>query len=75
MLNMVKRLVREEEGQGMAEYGLILALIAVVVIGALTGIGQNFSPNLRKLIQPYSKMNSPQSKNMGNLFYRNPISA
>ncbi|MGI6488866.1 MAG: Flp family type IVb pilin [Syntrophomonadaceae bacterium] len=40
MLNMVKRLVREEEGQGMAEYGLILALIAVVVIGALTGIGQ-----------------------------------
>lgn len=39
MLNMFKRLVKEEEGQGMAEYGLILALIACVVIGALTLIG------------------------------------
>lgn len=28
-----------EEGQGMAEYGLILALIAIVVIGALTFMG------------------------------------
>lgn len=34
------RLLREEEGQGMAEYGLILALIAVVVIGALTLLGE-----------------------------------
>jgi pilus assembly protein Flp/PilA len=39
MLQVLKRLVREEEGQGMAEYGLILALIAVVVIGALGLIG------------------------------------
>lgn len=30
---------KDERGQGMAEYGLILALIAVVVIGALTLIG------------------------------------
>lgn len=36
MLNMFKRLVKEEEGQGMAEYGLILALIAIVVMGSLT---------------------------------------
>lgn len=28
-----------EEGQGLAEYGLILALIAVVAIGALTVLG------------------------------------
>ncbi|MEW6771804.1 MAG: Flp family type IVb pilin [Bacillota bacterium] len=39
MLELVRRLVREEEGQGMAEYGLILALIAVVVIGALVVLG------------------------------------
>ena len=40
MLQALKRLVREEEGQGMAEYGLILALIAIVVIGAITGMGE-----------------------------------
>lgn len=40
MLQIFKRLVREEEGQGMAEYGLILALIAIVVIGAVSGIGK-----------------------------------
>ena len=39
MMNLFSRLVREEEGQGMVEYGLIIALIALVVIVALTGIG------------------------------------
>lgn len=41
MLNTLKRLVIEEEGQGMAEYALILVAIALVCIGAynLLGIG------------------------------------
>ena len=39
MLTIIKRLVKEEEAQGMTEYGLILALVAVVVIGALTLLG------------------------------------
>lgn len=39
MLNKIKNLVCEEEGQGMAEYGLLLALIAVVVIGVLQLLG------------------------------------
>lgn len=33
--------LRGQEGQGMVEYGLIIALIAVVVIGTLTAIGLN----------------------------------
>jgi len=36
----MKELWINEEGQGMAEYGLIIALIAVVVIAALTMMGQ-----------------------------------
>ena len=37
---MLKRLFCEESGQGMVEYGLIIALVAVAliaVLGALTG--------------------------------------
>ncbi len=39
MSNFIKILVKEEEGQGMAEYGLILAGIAVVVMVAITALG------------------------------------
>jgi pilus assembly protein Flp/PilA len=39
MSEMIKRLVREEEGATAIEYGLIAALIAVVIIGAVTALG------------------------------------
>ena len=35
----VQGMHRKQEGQGMVEYGLILALIAVVVIGVLATMG------------------------------------
>ncbi len=35
---MIKRFFREETGQGMVEYGLIIALVAVVLIGALVSM-------------------------------------
>ena len=37
---------RDEEGQGLVEYGLILALISVVCIAALTLIGTNINSKL-----------------------------
>ena len=36
-------LLKDEEGQGMVEYGLIIALIAVVVLVALGSMGTNIS--------------------------------
>ena len=35
----MKNFWRNEEGQGMVEYGLIIALVAVVVIVGLTALG------------------------------------
>ena len=40
MKQFSKRFVCAEEGQGMAEYGLILALIALVVIGTIAFLGE-----------------------------------
>lgn len=35
MMNKLKGLVVEEQGQGMTEYGLVLGVIAVGVVGTL----------------------------------------
>jgi pilus assembly protein Flp/PilA len=43
---MKKFLFDEESGQGMVEYGLILALIAVVCIVAFTQIGTKTNAKL-----------------------------
>lgn len=39
MLKMLKQFVRDEEGVTAIEYGLIAALIAVVIIGSVTIVG------------------------------------
>jgi len=38
MTKLLKRLYREESGQGMVEYGLIIALVALAVVGGLTAL-------------------------------------
>lgn len=38
-MNLVKRLIKEEEGQGMIEYVLIVAFISIVAIALITGVG------------------------------------
>lgn len=51
MLSIFERLVREEEGQGMAEYGLILALIVLVVIAVFTQLGQAIRGKVNEVVQ------------------------
>ena len=43
MKNLLWSLVREEEGASMVEYGLLVALIAVVAITVLTTLGGGIS--------------------------------
>ena len=43
MNNLFTRFVRDESGATAIEYGLIAALIAVVIIGTLTAIGTSLS--------------------------------
>jgi pilus assembly protein Flp/PilA len=43
MTNLIKRFAHEEDGATAIEYGLIAALIAVAVIGAIRALGQNLS--------------------------------
>ncbi len=43
MSDLIKRFVKEEEGATMVEYGLMVALIAVVCIAAVTLIGTNLA--------------------------------
>ncbi|AYM77852.1 Flp/Fap pilin component [Janthinobacterium sp. HH103] len=38
-MNLIKNFIREEDGVTAIEYGLIAALIAVVIIAAITIVG------------------------------------
>ena len=44
---MIQKFFREEEGATAVEYGLMVALIAVVIISAVTMLGTNLIPNLQ----------------------------
>jgi pilus assembly protein Flp/PilA len=46
LLNTLVAMVRNEEGQGLVEYALIIALIAIVALTALRLIGTNASKKL-----------------------------
>jgi pilus assembly protein Flp/PilA len=49
MNNIFSRFVRDESGATAIEYGLIAALIAVVIITALTSIGSNLNTKLNSV--------------------------
>ncbi|MDI6907370.1 MAG: Flp family type IVb pilin [Thermoanaerobacterales bacterium] len=55
MKELLGRLWKDESGQGMAEYGLILALIAVVVIAAAVSLGTSISDKFSGVAGEISK--------------------
>lgn len=50
LLNWVKDNIKRQEGQAMAEYGIILALIAAVVIALLVTLGTDIKTALQTLV-------------------------
>lgn len=40
---------KEESGQGMVEYGLIIALVSIVVIAALTLVGTKLTELFKRI--------------------------
>jgi pilus assembly protein Flp/PilA len=46
MLNHLIATLKDKKGQALSEYGLILALIAVIAIAALTTLGGKVSTTL-----------------------------
>jgi pilus assembly protein Flp/PilA len=46
----VKDNIKRQEGQAMAEYGIILALIAAVVIALLVTLGSDIQSALQKVV-------------------------
>ena len=48
MKTLFSRFVKDESGATAIEYGLIVALIAVVIISAVTALGTNLNSSLTK---------------------------
>ncbi|MBC8448502.1 MAG: Flp family type IVb pilin [Chloroflexi bacterium] len=49
LLRQLSSMLRREEGQDLAEYGLVIALVAVVAIAAVTLLGGSISTILASI--------------------------
>jgi len=58
MTKFVSRFVKDESGATAIEYGLIAALIAVVIITAVTTLGKNLSTTFSNVA---SELGKPKS--------------
>ena len=50
MFAAITRILRNQKGQGMVEYGLILGLVSIVVITALTSIGTSINTYFQAIV-------------------------
>lgn len=49
MVEWMRNTLEREDGQAMAEYGIILALIAIVVVAALAALGGHLAHILQSV--------------------------
>lgn len=50
MFLLLKKILRDKRGQGLSEYGLLLALIAVACIAVLTLMGGKISEKFQQVV-------------------------
>lgn len=50
-MKYISRFVKDESGATAIEYGLIAALIAVIIIGAVTAVGEGVSANMDEVAE------------------------
>ncbi|HEY9899855.1 Flp/Fap pilin component [compost metagenome] len=48
-MELIAKLIREEEGQSMVEYGLIVAVVALVCAGTYKVLGEKINGMIEKL--------------------------
>lgn len=48
-MNLMMKLIREEEGQSMVEYGLIVAVVALVCVTTYKALGKQVNGMIEKL--------------------------
>ena len=58
MNKFLARFVRDESGVTAMEYGMIAALIAVVILGVLQGVGTNLNTTFGKISSAITAANS-----------------
>jgi len=49
-MEIMKRLVREEEGQGMVEYALIIALISIAAVAVMGTVGDDIVTKFQEVV-------------------------
>lgn len=54
MMKLMKRLWREEEGQGLTEYALLLAALVIIIIVALAIFGNKINAFISGINLKYS---------------------
>ncbi|OIJ15664.1 hypothetical protein BKP35_01320 [Anaerobacillus arseniciselenatis] len=63
MFTKLINLFKEEKGQGMTEYGLILGLIALAVIAALFTMGGAIEEKFQEIISGITNNNAGNNPN------------